>query len=61
MNAVLFSIIPPMIFHFELGPLTHAQTIESLKIGQALNRLSSLSFGRKLGNSKYGTSLNIQV
>jgi hypothetical protein len=39
----VFSIIPPLIFHFELGHFTPAQTLESMKIGQALNRSSSLS------------------
>ena len=38
MNAPLFSIIFPLIPHFEYGRFTLAQTIWSLKIGQAISQ-----------------------
>ena len=36
----LFSVIPPLISHFEHGHFTLAQTIENLGSGEALNNLS---------------------
>jgi hypothetical protein len=41
MNAFLFNIISPLTSHVEHCHLTLAQTSESLKIGQAVNSLSS--------------------
>ena len=52
MNVPFLQHHPPLISHYEHGHITLPQTIESLKVCQALNRLS---FGRKLANSKYQT------
>ena len=57
MNASLF-FISHLISHFEHGHFTRPQTIEGVKIGQAVN---SLSFARKLVNSKYQTPKNCKV
>ena len=55
MKAPLFTAIHPLKPHFEHGHFTLAQSIQSLKIGLALNSLSS---GCKLVNSKYQTPEN---
>lgn len=47
-----------LISHFEHDHFTCPQTIEGLKIGQGVN---SLSFGRKLVNSKYQIPENCKV
>ena len=52
------STIGPLISDFENSSFTFAQTIESLRIGQAPN---SLSFGRNLIKSKYQTPENHKV
>ena len=51
-NSPWLSTIGPLISHFEDSSFTLAQTIESLRIGQAPN---SLSFGWNLIKSKYQT------
>jgi hypothetical protein len=54
----LCSVISPLLSHFKHGHITHAQTVESLKIGWALN---NLSFGWKLVNSEYQTPKNCKL
>ena len=55
MNAPLYSIIPPLISHFEQAQFMIILTIVSFKFGEALK---SLNFRWRFINSKYQTCKN---